>query len=269
MLMGVLPEGGSPNNCFKREVSFMLFKRKSVKHEVDYSCLPEHIGVIMDGNGRWAKKRGLPRSAGHQAGADTLKKIVTECNRMGIKYITVYAFSTENWKRPKEEVDFLMNLLMNYLKNAEKTLAGENVVIRAIGSRAELSEEMREQILKTENFTKNNTGIVMNIALNYGSREELINSVRNIAKRAANGEISADEIDGKMISDGLYTAGQPDPDLIIRTSNELRLSNFMMWQASYSEFYFTERLWPDFSVKDLHEAIAVFQSRNRRYGGLT
>ncbi len=245
----------------------MLFKKKK-NFELDYSNLPVHIGVIMDGNGRWAKKRGLPRSAGHQAGADTLKKIVTECNKMGIKYITVYAFSTENWKRPKEEVDFLMNLLMNYLKNAEKTLAGENVVIRAIGSRDELSEEMREQILKTENFTKNNTGIVMNIALNYGSREEIISSVRTIAERVAGGEINISDINADMISDNLYTKGQPDPDLIIRTSNELRLSNFMMWQASYSELYFTERLWPDFSVEDLHKAIAEYQRRNRRYGGL-
>lgn len=246
----------------------MFFKKKAKNPEIDYNNLPVHIGVIMDGNGRWAKKRGLPRSAGHQAGADTLKKIVTECNKMGIKYITVYAFSTENWKRPKDEVDFLMNLLMNYLKDAERTLAGENVVIRAIGSRDELSEEMREQILKTENFTKDNTGITMNIALNYGAREELVRATRDIAKRVKAGEISEDDITAGMISDNLYTKGQPDPDLIIRTSNELRLSNFMMWQASYSEFYFTNRLWPDFSIKDLHEAIIEFQNRNRRYGGV-
>lgn len=246
----------------------MLFRKKTKETEIDYSRLPEHIGVIMDGNGRWAKRRGLPRSAGHQAGADTLKKIVTECNKMGIKYITVYAFSTENWKRPKEEVDFLMNLLMNYLKDAEKTLAGENVVIRAIGSREELSEEMRQQILKTENFTKNNTGIVMNIALNYGSREEIVHAAAEIAKKAVSGEISPEDIDAKTVSDNLYTKGQPDPDFIIRTSNEQRLSNFMMWQASYSELYFTKRLWPDFSVKDLHEAIIEYQRRDRRYGGV-
>ena len=246
----------------------MLFKKKNKKHEIDFENLPVHIGVIMDGNGRWAKKRGLPRSAGHQAGADTLKKIVTECNKMGIKYITVYAFSTENWKRPKEEVDFLMNLLMNYLKDAERTLAGENVVIRAIGSRDELSEEMREQILKTENFTKDNTGIVMNIALNYGGREEIVRAAKNMCKMVLNGECKVEDISAEMISDNLYTAGQPDPDFIIRTSNEQRLSNFMMWQASYSELYFTERLWPDFSVKDLHESIIAYQSRNRRFGGV-
>ena len=246
----------------------MFFTKTKKKAEIDMNRLPTHIGVIMDGNGRWAKKRGLPRSAGHQAGADTLKKIVTECNKMGIKYITVYAFSTENWKRPKEEVDFLMNLLMNYLLDAERTLAGENVRIRAIGSRAELSEEMQVQIKKTEEFTSKNTGIVMNIALNYGSREELVTATKNIAEKVKNGELSAEEINAEMISDALYTGGQPDPDLIIRTSNEQRLSNFMMWQSSYSELYFTKTLWPDFNLECLYDAILAYQSRDRRYGGV-
>ncbi len=246
----------------------MLFKKKQKDVAIDYNNLPTHIGVIMDGNGRWAKKRGLPRSAGHQAGADSLKKIVTECNKMGIKYITVYAFSTENWKRPKDEVDFLMNLLLNYLRDAERSLAGENVVIRAIGSRDELSEEIQEQIIKTEKFTENNTGIVMNIALNYGSREELVTAVKKIGEKITSGDIKAEDIDDKVITDNLYTNGQPDPDLIIRTSNEQRLSNFMLWQAAYSEFYFTKTLWPDFSVKCLHEAIIEYQKRNRRYGGV-
>lgn len=246
----------------------MFFKKRIKQDEIDMNNLPTHIGVIMDGNGRWAKKRGLPRSAGHQAGADTLKKIVTECNKMGIKYITVYAFSTENWKRPKEEVDFLMNLLLGYLRDAERTLAGENVVIRAIGSRAELSEEIQEQIIKTENFTKDNTGIIMNIAVNYGGREELTTAAREICKKVSNGEMSIDDIDNNTISQFLYTNNQPDPDFIIRTSNEQRLSNFMIWQASYSEFYFTETLWPDFSINDLKKAILEYQRRNRRYGGI-
>jgi len=246
----------------------MFFKKRIKKSEIDMSNLPVHIGVIMDGNGRWAKMRGLPRSAGHQAGADTLKKIVTECNNMGIKYITVYAFSTENWKRPKEEVDFLMNLLLNYLRDAERTLAGENVVIRAIGSRSELSQEIQEQIIKTENFTKNNTGIIMNIAVNYGGREELVTAAKEICSKVSRGEIKIDDIDQTMISDNIYTKNQPDPDFIIRTSNEQRLSNFMIWQASYSEFYFTKTLWPDFSVDDLRRAIIEFQNRNRRYGGV-
>ncbi len=246
----------------------MFFTKKKKKAEIDMERLPTHIGVIMDGNGRWAKRRGLPRSAGHQAGADTLKKIVTECNKMGIKYITVYAFSTENWKRPKEEVDFLMNLLMNYLLDAERTLAGENVRIRAIGSRSELTEEMQVQIKKTEELTSKNTGIVMNIALNYGSREELVTATKSISEKVKNGELSADEITAEMISDALYTGGQPDPDLIIRTSNEQRLSNFMMWQSSYSELYFTKTLWPDFNIECLYDAILEYQKRDRRYGGV-
>lgn len=246
-----------------------LFKRKpKINKSIDYDRLPVHIGVIMDGNGRWAKKRGLPRSAGHSAGADALKKIVTECNNMGIKYITVYAFSTENWKRPKEEVDYLMNLLMDYLKNAETTLAGENVVIKAIGSRKELSDELCEQIKKTEEFTKNNDGIVMNIALNYGSREEIVNSVKTICNNVQNGQCSIDDINAQMISDNLYTKTQPDPDLIIRTSGEERISNFLLWQLAYSELWFTDKLWPDFNVHDLHRAIIDYQNRNRRYGGV-
>ncbi len=246
----------------------MFFKRKQKKGEIDYSNLPKHIGVIMDGNGRWATKRGLPRTAGHSAGADTLKKIVTECNKMGIKYITVYAFSTENWSRPKAEVDFLMNLLLDYLKNAEKTLAGENVVIRAIGSRAELTEEIRQQIIKTEEFTKNNDGIVMNIALNYGGREEIVSAVKRLCADMQKGSLGIDELSESKFSDYLYTAGQPDVDLLIRTSGEQRLSNFLLWQNSYSEMWFTNKLWPDFSTKDLHQAIINFQSRGRRFGGV-
>lgn len=246
----------------------MFFNRKKEKAQIDMSRLPEHIGVIMDGNGRWAKKRGLPRSAGHKAGADSLKKIVTACNKLGIKYITVYAFSTENWSRPKDEVDYLMGLLLGYLKDAENTLAGENVVIRAIGSRAELSEEIQEQIIKTENFTSKNTGIVMNIALNYGSREEITHAVRNICRDVESGSLKAEDISQEIISSELYTGGQPDPDLLIRTSGEIRLSNFMLWQLAYSEMYFTNKLWPDFTVKDLEDAIIEFQKRNRRFGGV-
>lgn len=246
----------------------MWFRKKRKKAQINYDALPKHIGIILDGNGRWATKRGLPRSAGHSAGADTLKKIVTECNKMGILYITVYAFSTENWSRPKEEVDFLMNLLLNYLKNAEKTLSGENVVIRAIGSRKELTEEIREQIVKTEKFTANNTGIVMNIALNYGGREEIVNGVKNVCRDIAEGSLSLESLDEKKFSDYLYTAGQPDVDLLIRTSGEQRLSNFLLWQNSYAEMWFTDKLWPDFSVSDLHDAIIDFQRRGRRFGGV-
>lgn len=245
-----------------------MFFSKKKQNEIDMSRLPEHIGVIMDGNGRWAKKRGLPRSAGHSAGADALKKIVTEANKLGIKYITVYAFSTENWKRPKEEVDYLMSLLLDYLRNAEKTLAGEDVVIRAIGSRKELSQEIRDQIVKTEEFTKNNKGIVMNIALNYGGREEITNAAKNICKEVQEGKINIEDINDKMFSEYLYTENQPDVDLLIRTSGEQRLSNFMLWQVSYAEMWFTHKLWPDFKPADLHRAIIDFQNRGRRFGGV-
>lgn len=244
------------------------FRKKELKKTIDYDNLPKHIGVIMDGNGRWAKKRGLPRSAGHSAGAESLKKIVTECNKIGIKYITVYAFSTENWKRPKDEVDYLMNLLMDYLVNAETTLAGENVVIKAIGSRAELSRELQEQIIKTEEFTKNNSGIIMNIALNYGSREEIIKAVKEISEDVKDNKIAVSDIDANTISEHLYTKSQPDPDLIIRTSGEERISNFLLWQLAYSELYFCQKLWPDFKTNDLYEAIIEYQKRNRRYGGV-
>ena len=247
---------------------FEAFKKKKKDHEIDLSNLPRHIGVIMDGNGRWAKKRGLPRSAGHKAGAESLKKIVTEANELGVEYITVYAFSTENWKRPQAEVDYLMDLLMDYLINAEKTLAGENVRIRAIGSRAELSEEMRRQIKKTEELTKDRSGIVMNIALNYGGREELVHAARAIGAAVKNGGLEPESITEEDIEKSLYTAGQPDVDLLIRTSGEQRLSNFMLWQVSYAEMVFVNKLWPDFKPKDLIECIKIFQGRGRRFGGI-
>ncbi len=246
----------------------MFFWKKRKDSGIDMNNLPRHIGVIMDGNGRWAKKRGLPRSAGHSAGAESLKKIVTEANNLGIGYITVYAFSTENWKRPKAEVDFLMNLLLDYLRDAERSLAGENVRIRAIGSRNELSEEIREQIAKTEAMTKDRTGIVMNIALNYGSREELVNAAKKLCEKAVAGEVVPDDLTEQDIENELYTAGQPEVDLLIRTSGEQRLSNFMLWQVSYAEMVFVEKAWPDFKPKDLHECIRIFQHRGRRFGGV-
>lgn len=245
----------------------MFFKKAKV-NDIDLNNLPQHIGVIMDGNGRWAKRRGLPRSAGHKAGADALKKVVTEANNLGVKYITVYAFSTENWKRPQAEVDYLMNLLMDYLINAEKTLAGENVRIRAIGSRKELSDEMCRQIEKTEKLTANRSGIVMNIALNYGGREEITNAVKTICEDVKNGSIDVEDVTEDTIESRLYTAGQPDVDLLIRTSGEVRLSNFMLWQVSYAEMVFVKKAWPDFKPRDLHECIRIFQGRGRRFGGI-
>ena len=246
----------------------MFFSKKKKINEIDMSRLPQHIGIIMDGNGRWAKKRGLPRSAGHSAGADSLKKIITEANNLGVKYITVYAFSTENWKRPKEEVDYLMSLLLDYLRNAEKTLSGENVVIRVIGSRKGLSEEICRQIIKTENFTKNNTGIVMNIALNYGGREEIVNAVKNICKDVKDGRQNVDDIDDEVFSSYLYTENQPDVDLLIRTSGEQRLSNYLCWQLAYTEFYFTDIYWPDFDREELIKAFEKYNKTERRFGGV-
>lgn len=246
----------------------MFFGKSKADRNIDMDNLPQHIGIIMDGNGRWAKKRGLPRSAGHKAGAEGLKKVVTEANKLGVKYITVYAFSTENWKRPKKEVDYLMGLLMDYLINAEKTLAGENVRIRAIGSRKELSEEMRRQIKKTEELTKDRSGIVMNIALNYGGREEIINAVRGLCEDVKNEKINSEQITEEDMEKYLYTAGQPDVDLLIRTSGEQRLSNFMLWQVSYAEMVFVKKHWPDFKPSDLLECIRIYQGRGRRFGGV-
>ncbi len=245
----------------------MLFGRKR-KVKIDENRLPRHVGIIMDGNGRWAKKRGLPRSAGHSAGAEALKKIVTEANNLGIEYVTVYAFSTENWKRPADEVKYLMSLLLDYLKNAEKNLAGDNTVIRVIGSRAELGDEIREQILKTEKLTEHNTGTVLNIALNYGGREEITRAARELCADVKDGLLDTESIDEKAVEDRLYTHGQPDVDLLIRTSGEMRLSNFMLWQVSYAEMWFTDKLWPDFKPADFRHAVNEFGHRGRRFGGI-
>lgn len=243
-----------------------LFSRRKL-HMIDKTRLPAHIGVIMDGNGRWAKKRGLPRSAGHQAGANNLKKIVEFCNDLGIRYMTVYAFSTENWKRPKQEVDALMDLLLNYLRDLDK-LAGKNVVVRVIGDRSRLSEEINREIDKVQSFTKENTGLTLNIALNYGGRDEIVTSVQSIARRVAEGALTPEDITAAEIAAGLYTAGQPNPDLIIRPSGEYRLSNFLMWQSAYAELWFSNINWPDFSTADMTAAIVDYQNRDRRFGGV-
>jgi undecaprenyl diphosphate synthase len=238
------------------------------KPKVDYSNIPEHIGIIMDGNGRWAKRRGLPRSAGHRAGAQTLTKITEICDKIGIKYVTVYAFSTENWRRPQKEIDALMDLLLEYLKDAENQLAGKNIIIKVIGDTKVLSEEIKDQIIRTEKLSGVNTGLVLNIAINYGSRDEIVNSVKEIAKGIKDGSLSIKDIDEKLISQYLYTKGIKDPDLIIRPSGEMRLSNFMLWQGAYSELWFAKINWPDFKSGDLLKAIAEYQQRIRRFGGI-
>jgi undecaprenyl diphosphate synthase len=228
--------------------------------------MPRHIAIIMDGNRRWAKKKNLPVKLGHKQGAETLKKIVRYANKIGIEYITVYAFSTENWKRSKEEVDSLMSLLENYLDDFAKEADTENIVIRVLGDMTPLSDSLRASIDRTVKRTESNTGTIFNIALNYGGRDEITHAVKNIAKEVKAGNIEIDDISEKLISENLYTKTDPDPDLLIRTSGELRLSGFLPWQTVYSEFLFLDKLWPDFSEQDLEDAIDVYSKRNRKFG---
>lgn len=228
--------------------------------------LPKHIAIIMDGNRRWAKSKGIPVGLGHKEGAKTLEKIVRYAKNIGIKYITVYAFSTENWKRSKEEVSTLMNLMMSYLESYSKRADSENIKVKILGNRQELSSKMNELIQKCMERTKDNTGITFNIALNYGGRDEILGAVKKIAEKVQNNEVKIEDITEQTISDNLYTKGQPDPDLLIRTSGEIRLSNFLPWQLVYTEFVFIEKNWPDFNEKDLDKAIEIYQKRNRKFG---
>lgn len=244
-----------------------LFKKGNNK-EIDYNNVPVHIAIIMDGNGRWAKKRGLPRVVGHREGANTLKKITAFCGDIGIKYLTVYAFSTENWSRPKDEVDGLMNLLLDFLKNAEKHIGGKNVQIRVIGDVSALSGNIQAEIERVRKITAKNTGIVLNIALNYGSKREIVNAIREITKDVTYGKYNVNAIDEKLVEKKLYTRDLPDPELMIRTSGEMRISNFLLWQSAYTELWFTDVLWPDLKGEHIIKAINEFQNRNRRYGGI-
>lgn len=241
-----------------------MFKKK---HSIDFDALPKHIGIIMDGNGRWAKKRGLPRTAGHSVGAKTFKSIARYCNKIGIEYLTVYAFSTENWKRPKEEVDAIMKLLKDYLVDA-KNFKDENIKVNFIGDLTPLTDELKQLIIDAEEGSKDATGLRLNIALNYGGRDEIVYAVKQIADEVKNGSLTPDDIDEQALSDRIYTAHQPDPDIIIRPSGEYRLSNFMIWQAAYSEFWYSSVLWPDFKPKHLDMAIIDYQNRSRRFGGV-
>ncbi len=243
-----------------------LFKKRK-KEPIKKELLPKHVAIIMDGNGRWAKKHGVPRKMGHKAGADALRNVSRFAGRMGIEYITVYAFSTENWKRSSQEVKDLMELLLNYLKNAEKELAGDEVRIRVIGDKSKFSDELQKEMARVEKVTENNKACTVNIALNYGSRDEIVGAVKKIAEKVKNGEVDIENIDDKLVSDNLYTYYMPDPDLVIRSSGEERLSNFLMWQSAYSELYFTDTLWPDFDEDEFTKAIEAYISRNRRFGG--
>ena len=236
--------------------------------KLDMEKIPEHIGIIMDGNGRWAKAKGYPRTVGHKAGVETIRRILKEAQRLGVKYITLYAFSPENWKRPKEEVGALMKLLVQYFRLELNELHENGVVVNTIGDISKLPKECIEEIKKAKEKTKNNTGIVMNLALNYGGRDEIVRAIKLLTKDVAEGKISPEEIDEKSIENYLYTAGMPDPDMIIRPSGEQRLSNFLLWQCAYSEFWYSDINWPDFTEQDLRRAIFDFQNRDRRFGGI-
>lgn len=230
--------------------------------------LPEHIGIIMDGNGRWAKKRNLPRSVGHREGAKTFRKITRYCSDIGIKYLTVYAFSTENWKRPDDEVSSLMKLFKSYLNEALEDFKYDSIVVKFMGDKSHFAEDLQKLMIENEESSKNRDGMVLNIAMNYGSRDEIVRAVKNISSDVKEGRVDVNSIDESLFSSYLYTAGQPDPDLIIRPSGEYRISNFMLWQAAYTEFVIMNKLWPDFEKSDLDEAINIYSQRNRRFGGV-
>ncbi|MFW5647068.1 MAG: isoprenyl transferase [Acetivibrio ethanolgignens] len=230
--------------------------------------IPTHIAIILDGNGRWAKKRGLPRTVGHAQGSRAVEKICQAAYDMGVKYLTVYAFSTENWSRPQEEVDALMKLLSSYLKDCLKTSKKNNMKVRVLGDITALDTELQKKIKELESVSSENTGLNFQVALNYGSRDEILRAVKKILTDYEDGRITKEELDEEGFSDYLDTAGIPDPDLLIRTSGELRLSNYLLWQLAYTEFYFTDVLWPDFDKKELEKAIDYYNKRERRFGGV-
>lgn len=228
--------------------------------------IPNHVAIILDGNGRWAKSKGMPRNYGHVQGAKTVEVICEEAYRMGIQYLTVYAFSTENWNRPSDEVNALMGLLRNYMKTCLKTAAKNNMCVRIIGDKTRLDEDIRDRMEQLEQATKDNTGLHFQIAINYGGRDEIVRAVRRLAKEAAEGRVMAEEITEEKISAMLDTHDLPEPDLLIRTCNEQRISNFLLWQLAYTELYFTPVAWPDFSKEELEKAIEAYNKRDRRYG---
>ena len=244
-----------------------LFRKKTLAWESNR--LPRHIAIIMDGNGRWAAKRALPRNAGHAAGAETFRRIATYCKDIGIEYLTVYAFSTENWKRPDDEIGKIMELLEKYLHEAIAKMERDKVKMKFFGNVSLLSPGLRELILKTEELSKTFDGVQVNICLNYGSRDEILRAAKQYAEDVSQGRMTQDQLTEEIFSTYMFSADIPDPDIIIRPSGEMRLSNFLLWQSAYSELYFTDVLWPDFDESELDRAILSFQKRDRRYGGIT
>ena len=253
-----------------KRIQAWLRQREQKSNSVALSLdnVPEHVAVIMDGNGRWAKTRGLPRVAGHHNGMKAVKRVVMAANDLGIKVLTMYAFSTENWKRPKEEVDFLMKLPQQFLAIELDDLIANNVQVRMMGYTDQLPEHTMAALEEAIEKTKHNTGLILNFALNYGGQRELVEAVRSISQDVQQGKLEPQGIDEQVISSRLLSSGLPEPDLLIRTSGELRLSNFMLWQLAYSELWFTDVLWPEFTENHLKEAVAEYQRRTRRYGGL-
>lgn len=246
-----------------------MFKRKKdYLSLIDKNNLPYHIGIIMDGNGRWAKKRGMPRSFGHKQGAKTFDEIIDFAGNLGIKVVTVYAFSTENWSRPKEEVDSIMELLADYLENGLKKLAGKDTKVKVIGDIGSMSEDIKKGVKNIEEKTKDGKSMTVQIALNYGGRLEIAEAAKKAALMAVSGKICPDEINSDLLSSLMYSPEIPDPDLIIRPSGEYRLSNFLLWESAYSEFWFSDILWPDFEGEDLLRAVYDYQQRSRRFGGV-
>lgn len=235
--------------------------------KIDKELMPKHIAIIMDGNRRWAKEKGLDQKLGHKAGAETLERIASFANKIGLKYMTVYAFSTENWKRTKEEIGALMILLRSYLDKFLNKESLRNIRIRVLGDIEGLDDGLRDSINKIIEKSKNNTGLTLNIAFNYGGRAEIVRATKNISEKIKNNEIKLEDINEQLISDSLYTNGEPDPDLLIRPGGELRISNFLLWQLAYTEFLFSDKYWPDFSEEDLLNAIETFEKRNRKFGG--
>ena len=238
------------------------------EQDLDYKRIPTHIAIIMDGNGRWAKKRGLPRVMGHRAGIKTVREIIKSCSELNVKILSLFAFSTENWRRPKEEVDALMDLLVLTIENELDELIGNNIIIKTIGDKGGLPKYMQKKVVEAEEKTKKNTGMIVNVALNYGGRKEIVDGVKEICKKVINNEISINDIDEHLFSQMLYTKGLPDPDLLIRPSGELRLSNFLLWQNAYTELWFTPVFWPDFTKEHLISAIKDYQKRDRRFGNV-
>ena len=230
--------------------------------------VPQHIAIILDGNGRWAKKKGMPRSYGHTQGSKNVERICEDAYKMGVKYLTVYAFSTENWKRPKDEVDTLMNLLRNYMKTCLKTAEKNRMRVSVIGDKTALAEDIQKRIAELEEATKDNDGLCFQIALNYGSRDEMLRAMKRMAADCVDGKVGLEQVDEAVFETYLDTHDIPDPDLMIRTSGEQRLSNYLLWQLAYSEFYFTDVLWPDFTKEELIKAIEYYNSRDRRFVGV-